>query len=185
MSQLTQIFRHIAKLLQYNRVRKLANVRIACMLERDGPLTDLVDLAAAVPENVPLGLHWCYGTWGGWPMTEMPNLELCVRLSNAAVARIKRRVDYVHMPVVAQPGDAFLAPLRDLDIGSTRVFLGLIHPHDGLEGAHRRIDLAKKYLNDFGIGAVCGFGRENSRELGNILDLHKVAAGSLAIKSSR
>ena len=148
-------------------------------------MTDLVDLAAAVPENVPLGLHWCYGTWGGWPMTEMPNLELCVRLSNAAVARIKRRVDYVHMPVVAQPDDAFLAPLRDLDIGSTRVFLGLIHPHDGLEGAHRRIDLAKKYLNDFGIGAVCGFGRENPRELGNILDLHKVAAGSLAIKSSR
>jgi hypothetical protein len=108
-----------------------------------------------------------------------------VRLSNAAVARIKRRVDYVHMPVVAQPDDAFLAPLRDLDIGSTRVFLGLIHPHDGLEGARRRIDLAKKYLSGFGIGAVCGFGRENPRELGNILDLHKVAAGSLAMKSSR
>ena len=36
-SQLTQIFRHIAELLQYNRVRKLANVRIACTLERDGP----------------------------------------------------------------------------------------------------------------------------------------------------
>ena len=148
-------------------------------------MTDLVDLATAVPENVPLGLHWCYGTWGGWPMTEMPNLELCVRLSNAAVARIKRRVDYVHMPVVAQPDDAFLASLRDLDIGNTRVFLGLIHPHDGLEGVHRRIDLAKKYLNDFGIGAVCGFGRENPRELGNILGLHKVAAGSLAMKSSR
>src|SRR6202043_2044439 len=26
--------------------------------------------------------------------------------------------NYVHMPVVAQPDDAFLAPLRDLDIGS-------------------------------------------------------------------
>ena len=36
-SQLTQIFRHIAELLQYTRVRKLANVRIACTLERDGP----------------------------------------------------------------------------------------------------------------------------------------------------
>jgi hypothetical protein len=30
-------FRHIAELLQYNRVRKLANVRIACMLECDRP----------------------------------------------------------------------------------------------------------------------------------------------------
>ena len=113
-------------------------------------MTHLADLASAVPENVPLGLHWCYGTWGGWPMTEMPSLELCVRLSNAAVSRIKRRVDYVHMPVVENPDTAFLAPLRDLDIGDTRVFLGLVHPHDGLEGANRRIDLASKYLKDFG-----------------------------------
>jgi hypothetical protein len=142
-------------------------------------MTDLVDLASGIPEAVPLGLHWCYGTWGGWPMTEMPNLELCVRLSNEAVKRIKRRVDYVHMPVVPDPDDAFLAPLHDLDIGTTRVFLGLIHPQDGLEGAKRRIGLAKKYLNDFGIAAVCGFGRENPHELGNILELHKAAARSI------
>jgi hypothetical protein len=36
-SQLTQIFRHIAELLQNDRVRKLANVRIACTLECDRP----------------------------------------------------------------------------------------------------------------------------------------------------
>jgi len=36
-SQRAQIFRHIAKLLQYDRVRKLANVRIACTLECDRP----------------------------------------------------------------------------------------------------------------------------------------------------
>jgi hypothetical protein len=113
-------------------------------------------------------------------MTEMPNLELCVRLSNEAVKRIKRHVDYVHMPVVPNPDDAFLAPLRNLNIGDTRVFLGLVHPQDGLEGAQRRIGLAKKYLTDFGIGAVCGFGRENPRELGNILDVHKEAARALA-----
>ena len=113
-------------------------------------------------------------------MTEMPNLELCVRLSNKAVKRIQRRVDYVHMPVVPNPDNAFLAPLRDLNVGGTRVFLGLIHPQDGLEGAQRRIDLAKKYLKDFGIAAVCGFGRENPQELGNILDVHEEAALKLA-----
>jgi hypothetical protein len=139
----------------------------------------LVDLAAGVPQDVLLGLHWCYGTWGGWPMTEMRSLELCVRLSNAAVARIPRRVDYVHMPMVQQPDKNFLAPLRDLDIGGTRVFFGLIHPQDGLEGASRRIELTKQYLSDFGVGAVCGFGREDPRQLGNILDLHKAAAGKL------
>ena len=80
------------------------------------------------------------------------------------------------MPVVPNPDDAFLAPLRNLNIGDARVFLGLVHPQDGMEGAQRRIDLAKKYLKDFGIGAVCGFGRENPRELGNILEVHKAAA---------
>jgi hypothetical protein len=37
LSQLTQIIRHIAELLQYDRVRKLANVRIARTLECDRP----------------------------------------------------------------------------------------------------------------------------------------------------
>jgi len=102
-------------------------------------------------------------------------------LSNTAVARIPRRVDYVHMPIVPKPDSSFLAPLRDLNVGGARVFLGLIHPQDGIEGAKRRIGLAKRYLNDFGISAVCGFGRENPHELGNILELHKAAAGSLAM----
>jgi hypothetical protein len=32
-------------------------------------------------------------------------------------------VDYVHMPVVREPGEEFFAPLRDLQIGEqTKVF---------------------------------------------------------------
>jgi len=139
----------------------------------------LADLAAGVPEDVVLGLHWCYGTWGGWPMTDMTSLALCVRLSNEAVRRIPRRVDYVHMPVVEDPDDAFLAPLRDLDIGDTFVYLGLIHPQDGLAGASRRIAQAREYLDEFGIGAVCGFGREDPESLGDILRLHQAAAREL------
>ena len=99
-------------------------------------------------------------------------------LLNEFVKRIPRRVDYVTLPLVPNPDDAFLAPLRELHVGGTRVFLGLIYPQDGLEGAKRRIGLAKEYLNS-DIAAVCGFGRENPRELGNILELHKAAAGSL------
>ena len=38
--------------------------------------------------------------------------ECACRLSNKAVKRIKRHVDYVHMPVVPDPDDAFLAPLQ-------------------------------------------------------------------------
>ena len=35
-----------------------------------------------IPEDVLIGYHLCYGTWGGWPMTEVDDLSLCVRLSN-------------------------------------------------------------------------------------------------------
>ena len=40
------------------------------------------------------------------------------------LSRIPRRVDYVHMPIVPKPDSAFLAPLRDLNVGGARVFLG-------------------------------------------------------------
>ena len=64
----------------------------------------LPELSQTVPQEVLLGYHWCYGTWGGWPMSEMQDLRLCVELSNAAVAAAGRQVDYVHMPVVREPG---------------------------------------------------------------------------------
>jgi hypothetical protein len=141
----------------------------------DRHLRLLADLADGVSPDVVLGLHWCYGTWGGWPMTDMDSLELCVRLSNEAVRRISRPVDYVHMPVTESPDDAFLRPLRGLNIGDTYVYLGLVHPHDGVEGAQRRIAQAHEYLKDFGIAAVCGFGREDPQELREILEIHKAA----------
>jgi hypothetical protein len=142
----------------------------------DRHLTLLAELAAGIPGEVALGLHWCYGTWGGWPMTEMTSLELCVRLSNESVRRVPRRVDYVHMPVVENPDAGFLRPLRDLEIGDTYVYLGLIHPQDGLGGARGRIEQASEYLDEFGIAAVCGFGREDPAALGDILALHRDAA---------
>ena len=37
-----------------------------------------------IPDETLLGYHWCYGTWGGWPMTAMSDLGLCVRMSNEA-----------------------------------------------------------------------------------------------------
>ena len=43
------------------------------------------ELSQTVPADSWLGYHWCYGTWGGWPMTAMADLDLCVRLSNESV----------------------------------------------------------------------------------------------------
>jgi hypothetical protein len=139
----------------------------------------LVELCPDIPEEVLLGFHWCYGTWGGWPMTDRADLRLCVELSNDTVARAGRRVDYVHMPVALDPGPEFFAPLRDLDIGDTRVYLGLVHHEDGIEGCRRRIELASEVLDDFGIGAVCGYGREDPSQVAGVLELHRECASEL------
>jgi hypothetical protein len=132
-----------------------------------------------IPDEALLGFHWCYGTWGGWPMAAMEDLELCVRMSNEAKRRIGRRLDYVHMPVVRQPGEAFFAPLDDLDVGDTKVFLGIVHHTDGIEDFRRRRDLARKHLPSFGIGSVCGYGRVEPEKLPEILRVHAVDAGEL------
>jgi hypothetical protein len=138
----------------------------------------LDEMARAVPAEALLGYHWCYGTWGGWPMTAMRDLSLCVQLSNEAVRRSPRRVDYVHMPVVRDPDEAFFAPLRKLAVGDTRVYLGLIHETD-IEGFPRRLQLARRSLADFGVAGVCGYGRLDASMMPAVLTAHAAAIRDL------
>jgi hypothetical protein len=139
----------------------------------------LDSLWQGIPDEALLGYHWCYGTWGGWPMTAMPDLDLCVRMSNEAKRRTGRRLDWVHMPVIRQPDEAFFAPLDDLDVGDTRVFLGLVHHTDGIDDFRRRRDLARRHLREFGIGSVCGYGRVEPELLPEILRIHAQDADEL------
>jgi hypothetical protein len=112
-------------------------------------------------------------------MKDMPDLGLCVRMSNEAKQRTGRRLDYIHMPVVMDPDDVFFSPLEDLDIGDTRVYLGLVHHDDGVDGFRRRMDLARRYLHEFGISAVCGYGRLPGDQLPDVFALHRDCATQL------
>src|SRR4029077_10063277 len=132
-----------------------------------------------IPDRALLGYHWCYGTWGGWPAVAMPDLEVCVRFSNGAVRRTARHVDYVHLPVLPQPDPAFFAPLRDLDIADTKVFLGIVHHTDTIDDFRRRRDLARAYLPEFGIASVCGYGRLDPGEIPDVLGIHAQDATEL------
>lgn len=137
-------------------------------------------LGRAVPdERVLCGYHLCYGTWGGWPMSDMKDLQICTDLANAAVRRTGRRVDYIHMPVVPDPDEAFFAPLAALDVGDTAINLGMIHDADGLDGFRRRAELARRHLPRFGVASVCGYGREDVDNMAAILDLHHACRQAL------
>jgi hypothetical protein len=61
-------------------------------------------------------------------MVEPENLALCVWMANLAISRSPRRVDWIHMPVpIGRRDDTYFAPLKDLRIDQTRIYLGLVH----------------------------------------------------------
>src|SRR5258706_36646 len=59
---------------------------------------------------------------------------------------------------------------------STRIFLGLIHFRDGLEGSLRRLRVAERFIRDFGVASECGFGRRDPQTIRDLLILHKAVA---------
>jgi hypothetical protein len=91
-------------------------------------------------------------------------------------------VDFVHMPVqLADQRDGHYAPLDDLAVGDARVYLGLIDLSDGVEGALKRIALAKAHLADFGVATPCGWGRRpKSQRIGDLLKLDAEVAAARA-----
>jgi len=120
-------------------------------------------LTPQIPEDVMVGYHLCYGTFPEWPMYEARDYEVLVRMANYAVANSGRTVDWVHMagPRYLRSEDKrFFRPLSDLDVGDTRVYLGIVLPVDGLPGLRRRHATASRYLSDFGVAMYCGFGRQ-------------------------
>ena len=125
-----------------------------------GPVRRLTPL---IPEDLLVGYHFCYGTFPEWPMYEARDLELLVRMANYAVANSGRMVDWVHMagPRYLRSEDKrFFRPLTDLEVGETRVYLGIVLPLDGIAGLRRRHATASRYLRDFGVAMYCGFGRQ-------------------------
>lgn len=138
-------------------------------------------LSPAIPDDVALIYHWCYGTLGEWPMTRPDDLGLCVRLSNEAVARSGRRVDAIHMPVPRHPEESYFAPLADLKTGDTTIYLGMIHDtEETLDGFRDRLAMARRHLPTFGIGSVCGYGRRPADEVPRVIEAHREAAEELA-----
>jgi hypothetical protein len=134
-------------------------------------------IAAEIASPVMLGFHFCYGDLAHHHLVEPADLSVSVRLANLAISSAKRPVDWVHMPVPMNRGDdAYFAPLRDLKIGDTKVFLGLIHLHDGVEGSLKRVELARRYLSAFGVATECGLGRRPRETLSEVLRIHREVA---------
>jgi len=129
---------------------------------------------ARVPDDVELGVHLCYGSYGGRHWMEPESTGKMVEVHNRLAARLARPIDYIHMPVPAgRDDDAYFSPLEGLKLDpKTRLFLGLVHDSDGIDGTRKRIAAAARYARDFGIATECGFGRRPPETIPGLLRVH-------------
>ena len=137
-------------------------------------------LGGAVPEDVELGFHLCYGDYDGKHFIEPADATKMVELANLIVRSVPRSITWLHMPVpIARTDEAFFAPLAGLQLEpTTELYLGLVHAQDGVEGTRRRMEAARKYVPEFGIASECGISRGRDPDLA--LEFIKTYAGAAA-----
>ena len=137
-------------------------------------------LGAAVPHDVDLGFHLCYGSPGDQPLLVLDDAGVLVELMNGIADFVRRPVQFIHIPVPKHATEEFFAPLRGWRRPeASHLYLGLLQFNDET-GNRARLAAAKHVIQDFGIAAECGFGRTDSSRVPMILAGHRAAAQSLA-----
>lgn len=118
-------------------------------------------LGDAVPGAVELGLHLCYGDFGASHFVEPRDAGPMVEVCNDVTKATKRRINYIHLPVpISRDDEAFYVPFKSLRLSEqTKLYLGLIHVKDGPEGTRRRIEVANRFVPEFGVATECGIAR--------------------------
>jgi hypothetical protein len=145
---------------------------------RQNTLQNLIALAQGVPATVELGYHLCYGDFEHRHVVEPFDLSAVVDIANGLTEAVSRPINWVHMPVPRDRDDeAYFSPLSDLTLSpETKLFLGLVHHGDGVEGTRRRMSTASRFRDDYGIATECGFGRRSPTTVGKLLAIHAEAA---------
>jgi hypothetical protein len=135
-------------------------------------------LGGAVPADVELGFHLCYGDYDGKHFIEPVDATKMVELANLIVRAVPRPITWMHMPVpINRTDEAFYAPLTGLELApETELYLGLVHAQDGVEGTLKRVNAARACVQDFGIASECGISR--ARDANLALEFIKTYAGA-------
>jgi len=146
---------------------------------RTETLDVLTKIGDGVPASIELGYHLCYGSPADEHMVLPKDMGIMVEMTNAIVARVKRPVQFFHMPVVkARTDDAYFAPLKNLKLGpGTELYLGLIHYNDA-SGDAARLAAARRHARVDGMGTECGMARGDPARLPALLAAHAKVAES-------
>lgn len=150
----------------------------------------LVACLDQVPDDVPVGVHLCYGDLQHSHFVQPESLALQVRLLNALTDSARRPPAFAAFTVPQGRSDAaYFKPLRDLRADSvTELAFALVpyHPDDQPPGTSaEQAKLIDEYLGDSSGGArdwsvctECGMGRVERSDVPRLLDLHReIVAG--------
>jgi hypothetical protein len=141
---------------------------------------ELGRLGAAVPPGVELGYHLCYGSPADEHLVQPVDMGVLVELMNGIGHAVRRKLDFLHVPVPKPRTDAaYFGPLALWRRRpETRLYLGLLH-HDDDAGNQARIAAARRVVEDFGVASECGWGRTDPARLPGLLAGHRHAAETL------
>lgn len=144
-------------------------------------LGQMAELGDRVPAGATLGYHLCYGDRGHKHFAEPKDTANLVEIANGIAAGLRRSLEWLHLPVPKErDDDAYYAPLARLALPpGARLFLGLVHRTDGMEGARRRIAAAERVVSGFGVATECGLGRRPPASIPDLLALHAEVATKL------
>ena len=143
--------------------------------------TVVANIGNSIPPHVELGFHLC----SIWHIDQSKGQDNNVHVDwcNALSRKINRPIGYIHMPTIPEHDAADFAPLKRLELHpETKLYLGVIHMDDGIEGAKRRIAAAATAIPDFGVGAFCGLAQPSRQEAARphtvkeIFELHRKVA---------
>jgi hypothetical protein len=137
-------------------------------------LDELARLGDAVPGDVECGYHLCYGSPRDAHLVMPLDTGILVEICNGVIERLKRRLDFLHLPVPRDRTDAgYYAPLGALfPPEDTTLYLGLIHDGDPA-GDQARIAAASTVVQSFGIATECGWGRGDPERIPGLLAAHR------------
>ena len=142
---------------------------------KGGILERLLRLSRHVPHDVELGYHFCYGDVQHRHHTDPADARRLVEVANALAASLGRPLNWLHMPVPRERLDeTYYTPLAELRLRpETELYLGLVHYTDGVDGSGRRLEIARRFIGEFGIATECGWGRRARATLGPLLEIHR------------
>jgi hypothetical protein len=141
---------------------------------------ELGRLGDAVPRGVELGYHLCDGSPADEHLVQPRDTGILVEIMNGLGQALHRPLDFIHLPVPkGRTDEAYYAPLAGWrPRKETRLYLGLLH-HEDDTGNRARIEMARRFVPDFGAASECGWGRTDPACLPGLLACHRAAAKTM------